>query len=169
MLAELAVELDRIYQRRDHLSSEIEEVLVAHPLGRLLQTLPGIGPPHGSRILAEIGDGSRFEIGGRFAALRRARSRHPPVPQAPQCRSQVEAGKPSTQGRHVLAAFASLRSPESQDFYSRKRAEGKRHNAAVICLARPRCNVILAMLRTGQPYIPRNPRPPPATGPPDAA
>lgn len=37
---------------------------------------------------------------------------------------------------------------------SRKRAESKRHNAALICLARRRCDVILAMLRTGQPYQP---------------
>ncbi len=54
-----------------------------------------------------------------------------------------------------LAAFASLRSPDSKAFYDRKRAEGKRHNAAVICLARRRCNVILAMLQTQQSYVPR--------------
>ena len=37
-------------------------------------------------------------------------------------------------------------------YYDRKRAEGKKHNAAVICLARRRCDVILAMLRLRQPY-----------------
>lgn len=36
--------------------------------------------------------------------------------------------------------------------YERKRAEGKKHNTALIYLARRRCNVILAILRTGQPY-----------------
>jgi hypothetical protein len=51
-----------------------------------------------------------------------------------------------------LAAFASLRDPASKAFYDRKRAEGKRYNAAVICLARRRCDVIVAMLRTRQPY-----------------
>jgi hypothetical protein len=51
-----------------------------------------------------------------------------------------------------LAAFASLRDPASKAFYDRKRAEGKRHNAALICLARRRCNVILAMLATRQTY-----------------
>jgi hypothetical protein len=51
-----------------------------------------------------------------------------------------------------LAAFASPRSPDSRTFYHRKRAEGKRHNAAIICLARRRCNVILAMLRDSRPY-----------------
>jgi hypothetical protein len=53
-----------------------------------------------------------------------------------------------------LAAFASLRSPDSKAFYDRKRAEGKRHNAAVICLARRRCNVILAMLSTRSAFKP---------------
>jgi len=56
-----------------------------------------------------------------------------------------------------LAAFASLRDPASKAFYDRKRAEGKRHNAALICLARRRCDVILAMLRTCQPYQPARP------------
>ena len=51
-----------------------------------------------------------------------------------------------------LAAFASLRDPASRAFYDRKRAEGKQHNAAVICLARRRCNVILAMLRSRRGY-----------------
>lgn len=51
-----------------------------------------------------------------------------------------------------LAAFASLRSADSKAFYDPKRAEGERHNAAIICLAGRRCNVILAMLRTNQPY-----------------
>ena len=53
-----------------------------------------------------------------------------------------------------LAAFATLRDPASKAFYDRKRAEGKRHNATLICLARRRCDVILAMLRTSQPYQP---------------
>ena len=56
-----------------------------------------------------------------------------------------------------LAAFAALRDPAAKAFYDRKRAEGKRHNAALICLARRRCDVILAMLRTGQPYQPTRP------------
>jgi len=50
------------------------------------------------------------------------------------------------------AAFASLRSADSKAFYDRKRAETKRHNAALICLARRRRNIILATLTTGESY-----------------
>ena len=53
------------------------------------------------------------------------------------------------------AASAAFRTSEPKAFYERKRAEGKRHNAAVICLARRRCNVMLGMLRDKQPYTVR--------------
>lgn len=59
VIAELAGELDRVLARRDALAAEIEEVLLAHPFGELLPTLPGIGPRTGSRILAETGGGTR--------------------------------------------------------------------------------------------------------------
>ena len=58
-----------------------------------------------------------------------------------------------------LAAFASLSDPVSRTYYDRKRAEGKKHNAALICLARRRCDVLYAMLRNGTHY--RHPEPAP--------
>lgn len=51
-----------------------------------------------------------------------------------------------------LSAFAALHDPTSRSFYDRKRAEGKKHNAALICLARRRCDVLYAMLKTKQLY-----------------
>lgn len=57
----------------------------------------------------------------------------------------------------VMAELTSLRTPESRGFYERKRAEGKHHNAAVMCLARRRCDVILATLRNRTPYRPPEP------------
>lgn len=37
---------------------------------------------------------------------------------------------------------ASCHDAVSNDYYAKKRAEGKKHNAAVICLARRRLNVM---------------------------
>lgn len=42
------------------------------------------------------------------------------------------------------------------------RAEGKKHNAALICLARRRCDVLYAMLRNGTHYRHPDPTPTPA-------
>ena len=56
-----------------------------------------------------------------------------------------------------LSAFAALHDPTSRAYYDRKRAAGKKHNAALICLARRRCDVLHAMLRNGTYYQPRTP------------
>lgn len=152
VIAELAGELDRIFARRDALAAEIEEAFLAHPFGELLSSMPGIGPRTGARILAEIGDGSRFADGDKLASYAGL------APVTRQSGKSMNGESKSRRGNHrlknamFLAAFASLRTPESKAFYDRKRVEGKRHNAALICLARRRCNVILAMLRTEQPY-----------------
>ena len=51
------------------------------------------------------------------------------------------------------AAMASLPvCPESKRYYQRKRAEGKRHEQALLCLARRRLNVLWAMLRDNTDY-----------------
>ena len=58
-----------------------------------------------------------------------------------------------------LSAFASLRTdPVSRTYYERKRAQGKRHNQAIIALARRRTDVLYAMLRDGAFYT--EPTPP---------
>jgi transposase len=159
VIAELAAELDRVASRRDALAAEIEEAFLTHPFGELLASMPGIGPRTGARILAEIGDGSAFTNGSKLAAYAGL------APVTRQSGTSLAGESRSRRGNHrlknamFLAAFASLRDPASKAFYDRKRTEGKRHNAALICLARRRCDVILAMLRTRQPYQPTRPAP----------
>jgi transposase len=160
VIAELAKDLGRVCARRDALAGEIEEAFLSHPSGELLASMPGIGPRTGARILAEVGDGSAFANGSKLAAYAGL------APVTRQSGTSLAAETRSRRGNHrlknamFLAAFASLRDPASKAFYDRKRAEGKRHNAALICLARRRCDVILAMLRTGQPYRLTRPVPP---------
>jgi len=159
VISELAAELDRVCGRRDALAAEIKELFLAHPFGELLASMPGIGPRTGARILAEIGDGSAFANGSKLAAYAGL------APVTRQSGTTLAGESRSRRGNHrlknamFLAAFASLRDPASKAFYDRKRTEGKRHNAALICLARRRCDVILAMLRTRQPYQPARPAP----------
>ncbi len=51
-----------------------------------------------------------------------------------------------------MSAFASLSHPPSRAYYDRKRARGKTHNAALICLARRRVDVVYAMVRDHSSY-----------------
>lgn len=68
---------------------------------------------------------------------------------------------PSRRGNKVLkramflSAFAALRDPESRAYYDRMIMQRKRHNQALIALARRRCDVLYAMLRTGSLYQPK--------------
>ncbi len=58
-----------------------------------------------------------------------------------------------------LSSFASINaSPASRTYYDRKRAQGKRHNQAIIALARRRPDVLYVMLRDGTFYT--EPTPP---------
>ena len=47
VIGEVAAELDRLCARREAVAKEVEEVFLAHPLGELLSSMPGIGPRTG--------------------------------------------------------------------------------------------------------------------------
>ena len=64
-------------------------------------------------------------------------------------RSFVPPGQQSAQTGAIPIGFAALKDPLSRAYYDRKRAQGKKHNQALIALARRRCNVLFAMLRDG--------------------
>ena len=53
---------------------------------------------------------------------------------------------------------ARQRDPVSRAYYERKVSQGKRHNQALIALARRRCDVLFAMLRDRTYYHPVAPR-----------
>ncbi|GLY95999.1 IS110 family transposase [Actinoplanes sp. NBRC 103695] len=152
VLPRLADSLRQVLQQRDQVAAEVERILDAHPLAGVLTSMPGIGVRTGARILLEVGDASAFATSGHLAAYaglapvtRRSgssiRGEHPP-----------KSGNKQLKRAFFLAAFASLSHPPSRVYYDRKRAEGKKHNAALICLARRRVDVLHAMLRTNTPY-----------------
>ena len=152
ILPKLADSLRDVLEQRDELAAEVEGMLDAHPLSGVLTSMPGIGVRTAARILLEVGDGTAFATPGHLAAYaglapvtRRSgtsvRGEHPP-----------KGGNKQLKRAFFLAAFASLSHPPSRAYYDRKRAQGKRHNAALICLARRRVDVLFAMLRDRQPY-----------------
>jgi transposase len=155
ILPRLADSLREVLRQRATLAGEVERMLDAHPLAQVLTSMPGIGVRTAARILLEVGDGTSFATSGHLAAYaglapvtRRSgssiRGEHPP-----------RGGNKQLKRAFFLAAFAALADPVSRTYYDRKRAEGKRHNAALICLARRRCDVLFAMLRDKIPYQPR--------------
>ncbi|WP_330253704.1 IS110 family transposase [Nocardia sp. NBC_00565] len=152
VLPKLANSLKNVLLQRHQVAADIEEMLDDHPLAKVLTSMPGVGVRTGARILLEVGDGSAFASAGHLASYAGI------APVTHRSGSSIRGEHPARSGNHklkralFLSAFAALHDPASRTYYDRKRGEGKKHNAALICLARRRCDVLYAMLKTKEPY-----------------
>lgn len=157
VIAELAGDLDRVHTKRAELAKQIEEVFLQHPLAKVLVSLCGFGPRTGARTLAEIGNPERFADGGRLAAYAGLAPVDRRSGRSLNTTSRARAGNHRLKNALFISAFVAARhDPIARDYYLCKRAEGKKHNAAVTCLARRRCDLILAMLKHATPYNPNH-------------
>jgi transposase len=145
--------LGELADQRDRLAKEIEQSFPSHPQAPVLMSIPRIGARTGARILTEIGDINRFPTPGHLAAYAGL------APVTRQSGRSLNGETRSRRGNHRLknamwlSTFCSLHHDRSRrDYYARKRSQGKLHNAAITCLARRRCDVIHAMLRSGLTY-----------------
>lgn len=158
VLPKLVAQYIELTSQRDEIARQVEGMLDAHPLSQVLKSMPGVGSRTGARILLEVGDGSAFPTPGHLAAYAGL------TPITRRSGSSIKGEHPNPGGNKKLknamfqAAFGALQDPASRAYYDRKRAEKKKHNAAIICLARRRCDVLFAMLRDGTYYQPQPPR-----------
>ncbi len=162
VLPKLAASLRQVLDQRAELATQVEKVIFAHPLAEVLTSMPGVGVRTAARILLDVGDASAFPTAGHLAAYAGL------APVTRRSGTSIRGEFPARSGnKHLkralfLSAFAALRSdPTSRAYYDRKRAQGKKHNAALICLTRRRCDVLFAMLKHRQPYRTPAPTPPP--------
>lgn len=152
VLPRLAGSLKTILQQRNELATEVERMLDAHPLSQILTSMPGIGVRTAARLLLEVGDGSAFRSAAHLAAYAGI------APVTTKSGTSINGEHPGRFGNRklkralFLSAFAALHDPANRAYYKRKRAEGKKHNAALICLARRRCDVLFAMLKNKECY-----------------
>ncbi|WP_371097484.1 IS110 family transposase [Streptomyces sanglieri] len=135
----LAGSLTAVLDQRKLLAARIEELLEAHPLSKVLTSMPGIGVRTGARILIGIGDCSSFPSAAHLAAY---------AGLAPTTNKQLKRA-------FFLSAFAALADPRSRAYYDKKISQGKHHTQALLCLARRRADVLFAMLRDGTFYEPQ--------------
>lgn len=162
VLPRLASSLRTTLDQRAELAAQIERVVDAHPLAEVLTSMPGVGVRTAARILLDVGDASLFPTAGHLAAYAGL------APVTHRSGTSIRGEFPARSGnKHLkralfLSSFAALRSdPVSRAYYDRKRAQGKKHNAALICLSRRRCDVLFAMLRNREPYRAPTPTPQP--------
>ena len=147
----LAEQLATLRRQRAEIAVEVEHLVEAHPLHTVLTSMPGVGVGTCARILAEV-SGRHFDTAAHLAAYAGL------APISRRSGTSIRGERPSHHGNRALkralflSAFAALRDPVSRAYYNRKIAQGKRHNQALIALARRRCDVLYAMLRDGTIY-----------------
>ncbi|OUL69145.1 transposase, partial [Paraburkholderia hospita] len=164
VMPRLAQQLASLRKQREEVASEVERLVHAHPLWPVLTSMPGVGVRTAARLLTEVAH-KAFASAAHLAAYAGL------APVTRRSGSSIRGEHPSRRGNKVhpsrrgnkvlkralfLSAFAALRDPISRDYYTRKVQQGKRHNQALIALARRRCDVLFAMLRDGTLYQPKS-------------
>ena len=140
-------------EHRKRIQAQVLTLIKDIPQTEILLSMPGIGPRSAAQILMTVGDMSDFPDAAHLASYAGL------SPRTNQSGTSIMSNSPNRAGNKKLknalwqSSFASIRFHErSRQFYERKRKQGKRHNAAVIALARRRLNVLFAMMRNGELY-----------------
>ncbi len=154
MVARLAEEVMTLDTEIADTAAMIEERFRRHRHAEIVLSMPGFGVILGAEFLAATGgDIAAFGNPDRLAAV----AGLAPVPRD-SGRISGNLKRPRRYNRRLLRAcylsshIAIRTDTASRIYYDRKRAEGKRHNQAVLALARRRLNVMWAMLRDHKPY-----------------
>ena len=156
VLPRLARQLAALRAQREEVAKEVERLVLAHPLHPVLTSMPGVGVRTAARLLIDVATRA-FASAAHLAAYAGL------APVTRRSGSSIRGELPSRRGNKqlkramFLSAFAALRDPISRAYYTRKISQGKRHNQALIALARRRCDVLFAMLRDGTLYCPPRP------------
>jgi transposase len=148
LIAQLASDLLALDRRIKELDKTITQRLMGHPQAKVICSLPGMGPLLAAELLVAVGDLSSFPDARHLAAYaglapvardsgRRTNNLHPP-----------KRYNRSLRRVFYLSALSSLSGPgPNRDYYQRKRAQGRKHQQALMALARRRVDVLWALLR----------------------
>lgn len=140
----------------DELEEKIKDIVVE--LDTVLLSIPGISYTLASVILAEIGDINKFDTPSQLQAFA---GLDPGTHQSGKFVatnvSMVKRGSPYLRWALLTAARnVSMRDPCFNDYYKKKRNEGKHHNVCLAHAAKKLIRVIFKLLKTNTEFIPQN-------------
>jgi transposase len=161
VISGVAAQLLAVLDQRVTVAGELDALLTEHPLAEVLTSMPGVGARTAIALLLTLGDGSTFATAGHLAAYAGLAPVTRQSGRSIRGESQPRRGNRALKSALYLSAFASLKDPTSRAYYDRKRAEGKNHPGALLCLARRRTDVLYAMIRDRRHYQHPAPKPRP--------
>ena len=137
--------------------TETEIAGIMKKLDSPITTITGIGSVTGAAIISEIGDISKFDSPRKlvaFAGLDATVTQSGEFEAAHNVMSK--RGSPYLRKAIFQAALvAAFKDPVLSAYYQKKRAEGKHHLTCIGAVARKMCNIIYAVVKNNQPYVPK--------------
>ena len=157
-----AFQLHQLFERLNFLNAQIEQldaeiIKYYESFGCFLHTIPGVGIITAATILGEIGDITRFKTSSALVAYAGI---DPSVKQSGEFNSthnhMSKRGSPYLRHAIFLAACTcAFHDSPMNEYYKKKRAQGKHHLTAVGAVSRKLTTIIYAILRDGKPYEPK--------------
>ena len=135
--------LDRELEETGEKSSEVMQ----------LKSIMGVGTKLSSRLAGEIGDIRRFNRESQLAVYCGVACIDDDSGKSKKTKAVYKANRICKATMIEIAGCTIRYVPESKTYYEKKRAEGKKHNHALRCLARQLIKVIFKMLTENREYI----------------
>ncbi len=137
--------------------TETEISVIMEKQNSPITTITGVGSVTGATIISEIGDICKFDSPRKLVAFAGLDAT---VAQSGEFEAShnvmSKRGSPYLRKAIFQAALvASFKDPVLSIYYQKKRAEGKHHLTCIGAVARKMCNIIYAVLKNNQPYIPK--------------
>lgn len=142
-----------LHDQIETLETQMAEMAANSNIAQILTTMPGFGPITTAELAGEIGTIERFESESSLALylgmsnLDNSSGKHKGSKAPKQVNERAKAAMMIAVDRHRKPVA------QSQKYYEKKRAEGKKHNQAVRALGRHLCRVIFKMLKENRGYF----------------
>lgn len=149
-------DLDLLRRRLGELEREIEHLLTAHEVGRLLTTIEGIGPQTAATLVAELGDPAAFRSAGALAAYVGV---IPGLRQSGKQRGDraglTRIGHARLRAALWMPTLVAVRcNPWLRAYYQRLRARGKLPKVALMAAMRKLLLAVYAVAKHRRPFVP---------------
>jgi transposase len=131
----------------------LEDRLFLTP-GRVLTSIPGVGPVTAATLTSEIGDISQFRSADALVCYcGLIPSSHSSGTFISKHNRMAKRGQSSLAHVSYQIALTSLRSnPTSREYYEEKLRQGKPRKIAIVAVAKKLARIAYRMLRNNQPY-----------------
>ena len=153
MILEDAGRILELHESIDALDCRMAAIATDSQIAQNLSTIPGFGATTIAELAGEIGTIERFKEEASLALYLGMSNLDNSSGTKKGSKPPKQVNERAKSAMMIAVDRHRKRVPQSQKFYEKKRAEGKKHNQAVRALGRHLCRVIFKMLTQDRGYL----------------